>query len=295
MKRVGVTVALVVAVVVVVTSGSGLPAAMGAGIGPVTVLYAGSLVNVMENGVGPAFNSATGAQFRGFGAGSGALANQIKDRLRPGDVFISALPSVNAQLMGPQNGDWVRWYTSFATAPLVIGYNPSSRFAADLKSSAWYGVMSRPGFRLGRTDPKLDPKGTLTIQFMQKAAQYYQRPTLVADVLGPDDNPAQVFPEETLVGRLEAGQLDAGFFYSQEAVQARIPYITPPAAIELFAEFTVTVLRGAPNPDGAAAFVKFLLGPSGKRILADAGLTVLSPKFAGDASAVPGALRTVVK
>jgi molybdate/tungstate transport system substrate-binding protein len=114
-------------------------------------------------------------------------------------------------------------------------------------------------------------------------------------VLGPDDNPAQVFPEETLVGRLEAGQLDAGFFYSQEAVQAHIPYITPPAAITLYAEFTVTVVRDAPNPDGAVAFVTFLLGPSGRHILAQAGLTVVPAKLAGDAAAVPDALRTVVR
>ncbi len=267
----------------------------GATGGPVSVLYAGSLVNIMEHAMGPAFSSASGYQYQGYGAGSGAVANQIKGKLRQGDVFISAVPSVNDTLMGQANGDWVRWYTSFATAPLVIGYNPQSAFAADLKSSAWYGVMTRPGFRLGRTDPKLDPKGALTIQFMQKAAAYYHQPDLAMRVLGPDDNPAQVFPEETLVGRLEAGQLDAGFFYSMEAVQTHIPVIVPPAAIDLNAEFTVTVLQNAPNPDGAAAFVQFLLGPQGKRLLAQSGLTVLIPKLAGDSSAIPAALRKLVQ
>jgi len=267
----------------------------GAAGGPVSVLYAGSLVNIMEHVVGPAFSSASGYQYQGYGAGSGAVANQIKGKLRQGDVFISAVPSVNDTLMGQANGDWVRWYTSFATAPLVIGYNPQSAFAADLKSSAWYGVMTRPGFRLGRTDPKLDPKGALTIQFMQKAAAYYHQPDLAMRVLGPDSNPAQVFPEETLVGRLEAGQLDAGFFYSMEAAQAHIPAIVPPAAIDLNAEFTVTVLQNAPNPDGAAAFVQFLLGPQGKRLLAQSGLTVLIPKLGGDLSAVPAALRKLVQ
>ncbi|MHB8732092.1 MAG: extracellular solute-binding protein [bacterium] len=275
--------------------GTALPAALGAPGGPVSVLSAGSLVSIMEHGIGPVFAAATGYRFQGVSAGSVALANQIRGGLRRADVFISAVPSVNRGLMGQANGDWVRWYTSFATAPLVIGYNSQSRFAADLKSSAWYGVMTRPGFRLGRTDPKLDPKGALTLQFMQKAADYYHQPDLAARVLGSDDNPAQVFPEETLVGRLEAGQLDAGFFYSMEAVQAKIPYITPPAAIELNAEFTVTVVRDAPNPDGAVAFVKFLLGAQGKQILGERGLTVLRPRFAGDAGAVPQGLQTVVR
>jgi molybdate/tungstate transport system substrate-binding protein len=272
-----------------------LPAAVGASGGSVSVLYAGSLVGIMEHGIGPAFIGATGYGFQGVAAGSVALANQIKGGLRRADVFISAVPSVNPGLMGQANGDWVRWYTSFATAPLVIGYNPQSRFAPDLKSSAWYGVMMRPGFRLGRTDPKLDPKGALTIEFMQKAAEYYHQPDLAARVLGSDDNPAQVFPEETLVGRLQAGQLDAGFFYSMEAVQAKIPYITPPAAIELSAEYTITVVRDAPNADGAVAFVKFLLGPDGRQILTQRGLTVLHPRFAGDAGTVPAQLQTVVR
>jgi len=268
---------------------------MGASGGPVSVLYAGSLVNVMEHGIGAAFESATGYRFQGVAAGSVAIANQIKSTLRQADVFISAVPTVNTLLMGQANGDWVRWYTSFASAPLVIGYNPASRFAQDLKSSAWYGVMARPGFRLGRTDPTLDPKGALTIEFMKRAAQYYHKPDLVAAVLGPDENPTQVFPEETLIGRLETGQLDAGFFYSMEAAQAHIPYITLPAAIDLSAEFTITVVRDAPNPAGAVEFVKFLLGPQGKTILSQDGLTVLASRFAGDAAAVPEGLQTVVK
>ena len=34
--------------------------------GTVSVLYAGSLVNLMERGVGPTFSKATGEQFRGY-------------------------------------------------------------------------------------------------------------------------------------------------------------------------------------------------------------------------------------
>jgi molybdate/tungstate transport system substrate-binding protein len=75
--------------------------------GSVNVLYAGSLVNLMEHGIGPAFDKATGNQFQGFAAGSVGLANQIKGKLRRGDVFISANPKVNDSLTGAANGDWV--------------------------------------------------------------------------------------------------------------------------------------------------------------------------------------------
>ena len=76
----------------------------------VNVLYAGSLVNLMEKDLGPTFQKATGETFQGFAGGSNALANQIKGRLRQGDVFISANPMVDSNLMGPANGSWVSWY-----------------------------------------------------------------------------------------------------------------------------------------------------------------------------------------
>jgi len=82
-----------------------LPAAASAE-GTVNVLYAGSLVNLMERGVGPAFSKAIGDQFRGYAGGSNKVANEIKGELRGGDIFISANPKVDEQLMGAANGDW---------------------------------------------------------------------------------------------------------------------------------------------------------------------------------------------
>ncbi len=60
--------------------------------GPVNVLYAGSLVQTMEQVIGPRFDAATGYTFTGFSAGSDALATQIKDGVHEGDVFVSASP-----------------------------------------------------------------------------------------------------------------------------------------------------------------------------------------------------------
>ena len=85
----------------------------------VNVLYAGSLVNLMEHGIGPTFDKATGDTFQGFAGGSNEFANQIKGQLRRGDVFISANPKVNDDLTGAANGDWVSWYVNFARSPLV--------------------------------------------------------------------------------------------------------------------------------------------------------------------------------
>jgi molybdate/tungstate transport system substrate-binding protein len=230
--------------------------------GTVSVLYAGSLVNLMEHKIGPAFAQASGYGYSGYAAGSVAIANEVRGKLRRGDVFISAAPAVNDSLMGTANGSWVSGYITFATAPLVIGYNPSSKFAAALRSQPWQQVMAEPGFRLGGTDPKLDPKGQLTAQLLQKVA-----PGLASHV--------QVFPEEDLVGRVQAGQLDAGFFYSMEASEAKIPTI--PTGSRLGATFTVAALAGGANPAGGIAFIKFLLGPRGQALLKADGLSLVTP------------------
>lgn len=268
------------------------PAAKAAG--TVNVLYAGSLVNLMERGLGPAFDKVSGDRFQGFAGGSKLLANQIKGKLRRADVFIGAVPKVNDDLMGPANGDWVSWYVSFAQSPLVIGYNPASRFAADFKSKPWYEVLMEPAIRIGRTDPKLDPKGALTMALMKQAETFYKAPGLSQRVLGASDNPAQVLPEETLVGRLQSGQLDAGFFYSTETADAKIPAIALPAQIAPKAVYTVAIMHDAPNPSGAAQFVAFLLGADGQSLMKQQGLTLQKPIIAGMESAAPPEIRSLV-
>jgi molybdate/tungstate transport system substrate-binding protein len=271
-----------------------LPAQAAFAAGTVNVVYAGSLVNLMEHGVGPAFDKATGDHFQGYAGGSVGLANQIKGKLRKGDVFISANPKVNASLMGAANGDWVKWYIAFAQSPLVIGYNASSKYAADFKSKPWYQVLSEPGIRIGRTDAKLDPKGALTVALMKQAETFYKSPALAEKVLGAADNPAQVLPEETLVGRLQSGQLDVGFFYSTETSDAKIPALNLPPEIAPKAVYTVTMLRDAPNANGADKFVAFLLGPGGRDLLKEHGLTLQKMAVSGDAGSVPQDIEAIV-
>ncbi len=251
--------------------------------GSVSLSYAGSLVGAMTNFIGPAFDKATGYKVNGYPGGSVALANQVKEKLRQADVFISAVPSVNAMLEGPANGSLVSWYSDLASSPLVIGYNPGSKFASGLTTQNWYQVLQEPGFRLGRTDPKLDPKGVLTETLVNKEGVKVGDPNLATQMLGSPENSAQIFPEETLVGRLESGQLDAGFFYENEAKLAKIPFIR--TGISLGADFTVTILNNAKNLAGAVAFVNYLYSPQGQTLLTSLGLVPDKPTVHG--SGVP--------
>lgn len=255
----------------------------------VSALYAGSLVNVMEKQVGRAFAKSSGDSYEGYGAASQEVANAIKGKVKEGDVFISASPTVNASLQGPANGDWVSWYATFATAPLLIGYNPQSRFAANLKTQPWYDVLQKPGIRIGMTDPKLDPKGKLTVAALQAAEPAYALPPTFA---GSIAKKATVFPEQDLVGRLESGQLDAGFFYSNEAIPAHIPTV-PLGKVHEEATFTVTVLDHAKHSAAGAAFVHYLL-TTAKPMLTSNGLKITPFSVAGDPSAVPSSLRSLL-
>ncbi|RFU44606.1 extracellular solute-binding protein [Paraburkholderia sp. DHOC27] len=260
----------------------------------VNVLYAGSLVNLMERSVGPAFEKSTGLQFRGYAAGSNKIANEIKGKLRRGDVFISASPKVNQSLMGAENGDHVSWYVNFAQSPLMIGYNPKSKFAADFKKKRWDQVLQEPGIKVGRTDPKLDPKGAFTVEMMTKAADLYHQPDLVEKTLGAPDNPDQVLPEETLVGRLQSGQLDAGFFYSTETSDLKIPAIQPAPELHAQASYTLTILNDAPDNAGAVRFVNFLLSAEGRALLKQHGVDVIKPTVSGNGSAIPPSVQAVL-
>lgn len=260
------------------------------GRGKVSVLYAGSLVNIMEHGIGPAFDEATGYTFTGYAGGSTGLAHEIKGKVRQGDVFVSASPKADKVIMGQANGNWVTWYATFAASPLVLGYNPKSRFAAQLKSKPWWKVITEPGFRLGRTDPKLDPKGKFIVKALDQAAAAHHDPALTKLA----STNTGVFPEASLIGRLQAGQLDAGFFYSVESWAAHVPTV-PLIGVHLGATYTVTVLRGAPDQAGAVAFVRYLLGPKGSAILRSDGLEPMTtPSLSGSASSVPSGLHKLL-
>jgi molybdate/tungstate transport system substrate-binding protein len=272
------------------TSAAGSPSAAASptGSGPVNVLYAGSLVDLMQKQVGPAFQTATGYSVSGISAGSKDLAAEIKGKVHQGDVFISASPKTTKTLMGASGGNWVSWYGTFATSALVIGYNPKSKFASDLKTMPWYKAITEPGLKLGFTDPATDPKGVLAVQAMTDTAKSKNLPALKT----LSANKSDIFPEETLVGRLQSGQLDAGFFYTAEATAASIPTV-PLTGEHLKASYTISILNKAPHEAGAEAFVNYLLGPDGQAALKQDGFALVSPPTV-TGSGVPSALQSVL-
>jgi molybdate transport system substrate-binding protein len=254
--------------------------------GPVDVLSAGSLQDLLQQQVGPAFQKATGYTLNDTSMGSDAIASGIKGGTLQGDVFISASPTVNKTLEGSANGNWVSWYAAFGSSPLVLGYNPSSKFARDLKTKPWYDVIDQPGFLIGRTDPATDPKGVLAVTALDQAAKAHDIPALKAIATSTSN----VYPETSLVGQLQAGQLDAGFFYGVEAAAAHIKTV-PLSGTKLSGVYTITILNRAPHEAAAHAFLAFLLGKDGKRILEKNGIVARTPLEVSGRSSVPKDLK----
>lgn len=288
--------------------------------GTVNVFYAGSLVNLNEQLMGPAFAAATGYTYQGQSAGSLAIANEIKGKITTPDVVEFVNPAVNSTLMGSVNGSYVSWYLTFAHSSLVIGYDPKSKYAKayrDVQAGKrpYYAALEQSGLRFGRTDPNTDPKGQYALFFARLTQKEYHAKHFEKKVLGPVENTREVFPEEVLIARLLTGQIDAGIFYLSEVKALGIPYITLPGKVnygnakdaKLYAtqhyttsagqtvvgapiEYTVTIPSTVKNQTGAVAFVRFLLSSRVRAISSAHGLLPVKVTVGGERRAVPGAL-----
>ena len=100
----------------------------------VSVMYAGSLVKIMEQVVAPSFHNQTGYNFIGEGKGSVQISNMILDGFRTPDVFISA-DTLPIEKIINHNPPLAQWLVKFASAELVIAYNPNSPFTTDLEKA----------------------------------------------------------------------------------------------------------------------------------------------------------------
>ena len=277
----------------------------------VTVMYAGSLVNIFENGIKSAFQNLTEYDFIGEGKGSVQISNMIIDGFRKPDVFVSADTTPIERLIN-YSLPLANWLVKFGSAELVIAYNPQSPFASELLKASkgeipWYKVLEKEGLKFGRTDPELDPKGYYTVIAAKLTNIYYNDSTIKNRILGEDRNKEQIFPEEVLKSILDSGQIDATAAYKHEAIAKGLPYITLPDQINLrelnytnFYNkisyklgtgetiygnpifFSFTIPNTVENIEGAMSFVKFLLSENGKKILEKVGLSPIKPILQGD-------------
>jgi molybdate/tungstate transport system substrate-binding protein len=161
---------------------------------------------------------------------------------------------------------------------LGVAWSPHSRYAA-LFDRATHGDLSleraleTPDLRIGRTDPQLDPKGRYTVE----ATSAWLGEARARKLLGTDENPSQIFPEQDLLARVDTGQADVAFFYRTEAVARGYPFVPLPQRAEPGGGivYTLAIMKDAKHPREARAFADFILTGPGREILERAGLDYL--------------------
>jgi len=268
--------------------------------GTFTVAFAGSMGAVMDKGLGPAFEAQSGGQYQGYGMGALALAHLITGKSLNPDVFISVSPGPMKIVEAAGLADSA---APIASTEIVLAYAPTSKFAAEIaksKAGGWTSILENPALHFGRTDPKGDPQGQYVLYTLQLAGLYYNQPDLETKVAGDTENPSQIFAEPSLLARLQEGQIDATLGYESAVISQKLPYITLPPEINFSSPslaktwyskaaltltdkgvtktshpgslvFYATVLKNAPDPAAAAAFVKFLQTKQAQAILAEYG------------------------
>jgi molybdate/tungstate transport system substrate-binding protein len=306
------------------SSGSSSPAAASK---VASVAYASSLEFLNEKVAGPAFTSAEGFKYSGQGAASGDLETDIAS----GEIHPNVFESVGGDNITPLFPKFTKWYVQYAGTSIVVAYNPKSKYASQFKAIAsgkkplkdLFTLMETPGFKLGRTDPNIDPQGRDFIYMLELAQKYYHLPAdTVTKILGgplASSTSSQIYNEATLDSTLQSGQLDASSAFITQAIELHLPYIKLPAAISLasfadaaqYAKATITIsppggpktmktgspqviditIVGTPTPAGIS-FVKYTLSQAGLAQYKQGGFTLLTPTSFGTASAIPAAIKS---
>jgi molybdate/tungstate transport system substrate-binding protein len=307
------------------TPSSSSPSGSAKHSGTVNVAYASSIQYLNEKIVGPAFTKDEGYTYSGRGGASGELESNIAS----GEISPNVFESVGGDNITPLEPKFTTWYIQYASTQIVVAYNPNSKYASDFKAyangskplSGLFTLMQTSGFKLGRTDPNIDPQGRAFIYMLELARTHYNLPAdTVSKILGTSDlgtaNSSQIFAESSLDATLQSGQLDAASAYLNQAIQLHLSYITLPAVInlgtpadkDLYKKASVTITSkgkketkhgsplvidittiGSPTAAGTA-FVAYTLSATGRAQYTQGGYTLITPKIFGDASAVPASV-----
>ena len=251
-------------------------------------------------------------------SGSLEAARKITELGKVPDVLAVADYAVIDRLVRPAHASW---QVMFARNAMVLAYTDRSAGADEVNGSNWWQVLLRPGVRVGRSDPALDPAGYRALMVLQLAERHYAEPGLAAKLLLAMP-PRFIRPKEAdLTALLQAGELDYAWTYRSIAKTTGLRFVELPAEIDLgdpalagsyaaakvlvpgakrtggeMLELTgepivyaLTIPTAAPHPELARAFVQFVLSDSGRAIIERNGLVPIVPVMAtGD---MPAELR----
>ncbi len=220
--------------------------------------------------------------------GSTKMARLISEVGKPADIMASADYKVIDNNLIP---DFSTWNIRFATNQLVLCYTEQSKYADQISKDNWYQILQKKDVDWGHSDPNLDPCGYRSIMVLQLAEKFYNSPDLYQKLL--DNRPMKnVRPKSVeLVNLLKTGNMDYAWEYLSVAIQHELKFVTLNDHINLgnykyddfykqavvkvsgkkpgtwitkkgkSCTYGITMIKDAPNPDAAKAFLSFLLSP----------------------------------
>lgn len=254
-------------------------------------------------------------------AGSLICARKITELKKPCDIIASADYFVINKLIIP---DYASWSIRFATNEIVIAFQEKSKYAAEIDSINWMNVLLRKDVTYSRSDPDSDPCGYRTVMTFKLAEKYYKMPGL-ADRLTSKNNEFIRPKEVDLVALIEANAADYMFQYKSVAIQHNLKYIELPDNINLgdpwknniyssvsldiigsapnstmtvtgeYINYSLAVLKDAPQSKAAVDFVSFLLSNEGMDIFRRNGQEPIIPFSTEQPELIPVTLRKYLK
>jgi molybdate/tungstate transport system substrate-binding protein len=220
--------------------------------------------------------------------GSTKMARLISEVGKPADIMASADYTVIDNNLIPKFADW---NVRFASNQLVLCYTDQSKFADKINDKNWYEILLKKGVVWGHSDPNLDPCGYRSLMVLQLAEKFYSQAGLYQRLI--DNRPKEnIRPKSVeLVNLLKTGHMDYAWEYLSVAIQHGLKFVTLDDHINLgnykyddfykqaqvkvtgktpntwivkkgkSCTYGITLIKDAPNPEAAKAFLRFLLSP----------------------------------
>jgi molybdate/tungstate transport system substrate-binding protein len=246
--------------------------------------------------------------------GSTKMARLISEVGKPADIMVSADYKVIDNNLIPEFADW---NVRFATNQLVLCYTDQSRYADQITADNWHEILQKDGVVWGHSDPNLDPCGYRSLMVLQLAEKFYGIDGLYDNILAnrPQKN---VRPKSVeLVNLLKTGHMDYAWEYISVARQHELKYIVlddhinlsnykydafyKQAQVEVTGKspgtwitkdgqsctYGITMIKNAPNPEAAAAFMQFVLSEDhGLKTLEQMGQPPMVPPVVPDSAMI---------
>lgn len=225
------------------------------------------------------------------------------------DIYASVDYSNIPNFLFPRFADW---YVVFAATGFVLRYTEKSPFSAEINSENWIDIVQRDDVPLWRSAPEGDPAGYRSLMVYQLAEKHYGIPGLCEKLAAKS---GQRYLSSALLAERDKGYC---FSYSSHLMggkglalpdeinlsneefsgtyrqaEVTIRSLEPGKTVTIRGEpirLGATILKESANHELAVAWMRMLLGATGREIVTKAGKRPLAPVFGGDLAKVPAPL-----